>query len=303
MRPEKRKPLSAIISAMRTALCAFSRAAASVLFVLFLPSPLVAQDSLDLRMEASITADDNVTRSRGADKLGDTIYAVNVGKTWWFPATERTRWKVVGTGGVEAFQRYSGLSRAFVGVEGEWQYRPTGQFSAPTFGLFARAFVDSYQSDLRDGFRASVGARVLQPITDKLEIFGALTHNVGDATSDVFDNKEVSARLNLDYAVSPAGTLYAGGEYRRGQIVSVASSNPAPGKVEVQAADDVFRDPDRTAYRVKAKTGIVTLGYSHQLDTDQALDLSLRAVRSSLTYASGVRYYATQATLAYLIRF
>ena len=276
-------------------------------------SPMLLADeaeALDIRVEASVTYDSNIARSRGAGNvLSDVIYNINAGKNYIFPLTENLRATVLGTAGYEGFDRHSRLSRFFLGVDGELQYRPSGEFAAPTFGLFARAAVDFYDSSLRDGYRYTVGGRVLQPLTDKLDLFAALAYNLRDGKSRVFDNKDYSARFNLDYSLSSKGTLYLGAEYRRGQTVS--SARPELAFVDVAEAivlDDAFND-GRAAYRLKAKTWIATLGYSHSLREDQALDFSVRWVQSTAlsrpTFlgAGIVRYYDTQATLAYLIRF
>lgn len=276
-------------------------------------SPMLLADeaeALDIRVEGSVTYDNNIARSRGTGNvLSDVIYNINAGKNFIFPLTENVRATVLGTAGYEGFSRYSGLSRFFLGVEGELQYRPSGEFAAPTFGLFGRSAVDFYDSDLRDGYRYTVGGRVLQPLTDKVDLFAALAYNVRDGKSKVFDNKDFSARLNLDYSLSAKGTLYFGAEYRRGQTVS--SARPELAFVDVAEAivlDDAFND-GRAAYRLKAKTWIATLGYSLGLQEDQSLDFSVRWVQSTAisrpTFpgAGIVRYYDTQATVAYLIRF
>ena len=284
--------------------------AAVCLSALFASPSLLAAEPLDVRVEASVTHDSNITRSRGAENvLSDVIYNLNAGKSYLVPLSENARLSLLGTAGVEAFHRYRRLSRLFLGVEAELQYRPSAEFAAPTFGLFGRAAVDFYDSRLRDGHRHSVGGRVLQPLTDRLDLFAALAHNVRNAEGSPFDNKENSGRLNLDYSLSEKGTLYLGGEYRHGQIASTNLSNPAPGAVEVQERDDAFSNPDRTAYRLKARTGIVTIGYSHGLASDRSLDFSIRRVRSTVLPLGGVplaetiRYYDTQATVAFLIRF
>ena len=283
-----------------------SRSAIAALGVAVLcnAQPLCAQEEkLDLRVEASIAADDNVTRSTGAgNKLSDTIYGATATKSHFISLAERTRLSLAATFAVEAFHRYSGLSHASIGLQGELQYRPARAFDSPTFGVFGRLTGDLYNSGLRDGYRTSVGARVLQPLTDRIELFAALAYNTRNADSTVFDNEDYSARLNLDYLVSRQGTLYASFEFRRGQTVSTALSDPAaPNVVEAEVPDDAF--PGRTAYRLKARTDIATLGYSHGFGEDQSVDLSLRSVRSTLVHAPSIRYYDNQATLAWLIRF
>jgi hypothetical protein len=277
------------------------------------PAAVLADEgeALDIRVETSVTADNNVARSRGeGNRLSDVIYNVNVGKGHVIPLTDNTRISLLGTAGVEVFNRYSGLSRFFLGIQGEFQYRPSGEFDAPTFGIFGRAAADLYQSSLRDGYRYNVGARVLQPLTDRVDLFGSLAYNVRDGRSKVFDNKDYSGRLQLDYSLTQKGTLYLSGEYRRGETVSTA--RPELAFVDIAEAivrDDAFTDTERQAYRLRARTAIATLGYSLGLDEDQALDFSIRWIRStalsrpSFPGAETIRYFDTQATVAYLIRF
>jgi len=273
------------------------------------PSALLAEEALDIGVDASVTADNNVARSRGeGNRLSDVIYNLSAGKRYVIPLSRNSRLSLLGSAGAEVFNRYSGLSRVFLGIQGELQYRSSGEFDAPTFGIFGRAAADLYESRLRDGYRYSAGVRILQPLTDRIEAFGALAYNVRDGRDRVFDNRDYSARLNFDYAVSSRGALYLSGEYRRGQTVSTARSDPAPNVIEAEVRDDAFSDVARQAYRLKAKTEIATLGYSHGLGGDQSVDFSLRWVRSTvLPQPAGggetIRYYDTQATVAYLIRF
>jgi hypothetical protein len=265
---------------------------------------------LDYRVEASAAYDNNIARSRGAGNvLSDHIYNVNAAASFAHPLTENSRVRVVGTAGYEAFSRYSRLSRFFLSAEGELQYRPSGEFDAPTLSLFGRAAVDFYDSTLRDGYRYNIEGRVLQPVTDLVDFFGAIGYNIRDAKSKVFDLKDWSARANLDYALAQKSTLYVGVEYRYGQ--SASSALPELAFVDIAQAivrDDAF-DDGRGAYRLKARTWIATLGYSVGLREDQSLDFSLRWVQSTAldkpTFpgAGTVRYYDTQASVAYLLRF
>jgi hypothetical protein len=280
------------------------------LAVSLLASAAYGEEPLDVRLEASATYDSNITRSRGSENvLSDVIYNLNASKSHVVPLTENARLSLLGTAGLEGFHRYTRLSRLFLGLEAEVQYRPSAEFSAPTLGLFGRAAADFYNSRMRDGYRYSFGARILQPLTDRIDLFGAIAHNVRNARSTVFDDKDNSVRVNLDYSVSEKGTLYLNGEYRRGQIVSTSLSDPGATVVEAEERDDAFTNPDRTAYRLTAKTGIATVGYSHGLAADRSLDFSIRWVRSTVlpvagsTLAETIRYYDTQATLAYLVRF
>lgn len=282
-----------------------------LLGILCAPAALLADEPLGLRVEAAVISDNNVSRSRGAgDKLSDVFYGINIAKSHIVPLSEHTRLSLLGSAGAEKFNRHTGLSRVFAGVDGEFQYRPSGEFDAPTFGVFGGGTVEQYESDLRDGYRYTIGARVLQPLSTELDLFAALAYHVRDGKSRVFDNKDYSARLNLDYSLTAKGTLYVGGEFRRGDIVSTA--RPALSYSDVAEAvvrDDAFSDTVRQAYRLRANTLIATFGYNVGLQAGHSLDLWLRWVRSrslarpSFPGADVIRYYDAQAGIAYLVRF
>lgn len=283
-----------------------STAAAVLLGALCAPSILLAAEPLDIRIEAGFTTDDNVTRARGADRLSDQSYSLNLSKSLDIPVSQHTRLLLLGFLGGEKFRAYTGLSRYFYGIQGEFQYRASGEFGSPIFGAFVRGSKDQYESDLRDGYRYSAGLTVRKPVTDRIHLFGNLAYNVRDGKSIVFDTKDWSARLNLDYALTRSGSVYLGGEYRRGDVVSTALPSPiAEAIAEADVRDDAFTGIVRQAYRLKARTALATIGYNLAFGEGQALDVSWRWVQSTPTSAQGnsIRYFDNQFTVAYLIRF
>lgn len=262
---------------------------------------------LDIRADAGLMYDDNVTRANtAADKLSDRSYSVNLSLPYTRMLSEHTRLRASALVGGERFVTYKGLSRAIGGGSAEYQYRSSSEFATPTFALFARAFGEQYESKLRDGWHYSAGASMLQPVTDRIQLFGALSHNQRHADSEVFDTVDNSARLNLDYVVTRSGTLYLSGDYHRGDVVS--TGHPTLGLVDIAkvfAADDVFTGLD--SYRFDGTTVISTLGYNIGFGSSRALDISWRRItsRSSLqpSYALAESYVANQFFLVYLMNF
>lgn len=294
----------------------FARAAATAVLLgaLCSPSALLADESLDVRIDATFTADDNVTRARAAsDKLSDQSFGVTLNKSveFLFPESPHVRGLVNGSLGGEKFQTYNGLSRIVLGFQGELQYRASAEFDAPTFAVFLRASREEYESTLRDGFRYSTGVSVRKSLTDRIDAFGALAVNKRDGKSIVFDNEDRSARVNLDYSLSRNGTIYLGGEYRTGDTVSTAPATLLA--IDIASAvvlDDAFTDPQRLAYRLDARSILATLGYNHAFGEGQAFDVSVRWVRSTPTATPGwlapgttINYFATQLSVSYLIQF
>ena len=264
--------------------------------------------SLDIRADAGFMYDDNVTRANTpADKLSDRSYSANLSLPYTQLLTEHTRLRATALVGGERFITYKGLSRAIGGGSAEYQYRSSSEFSTPTFSLFARVFGEQYESKLRDGWHYSAGASMLQPVTDRIQLFGALAHNQRRANSEVFDTTDNSARLNLDYIVTSSGTLYLSGDYHRGDVVS--TGHPSLGLIDIAkvfAADDVF--PGLDSYRFAGSSLISTLGYNIGFGSSHSLDISWRRITSTSSLqpgyaASSASYVDNQYLIAYLVNF
>jgi hypothetical protein len=269
---------------------------------------------LGLNLEVGYNRHSNVTRApQGSpDVLSDQFLGLNLNKNFAFPLTQHTRFVVNGFAGGEKFLDFDGLSRVLYGVQGTWQYRPSAEYSAPTYGVFLRISGDQYRSDLRDGYRASAGVSIRKPVTDRIEILGVAAYNARNARDAVFDTRDWSARFNVDYSLFGRDTLYFGGEYRRGDTVSTTQASSALSSIaKAIATDDAFDDGiARWAYRFQATTLIGAVGYNFAFASGQSLDLAYRYVRSTPTdtapYPYGnenPRYVDHQIGLSYLLRF
>ena len=147
-----------------------------------------------------------------------------------------------------------------------------------------------------------------QPVTDRIQLFGALTHHQRDAYSKVFTIAEKAARLNLDYLLSPQGTIYMTGEYRVGDIVSTGQPTlELISSADVFAPDDAFTDSQLTTYRLDGSTVLTTLGYNHGFSPNHALDFSWRRIESTpgqkKNYSTSSGYVVNQFSLVYLMSF
>ncbi|MDX1513006.1 MAG: autotransporter domain-containing protein [Gammaproteobacteria bacterium] len=264
-----------------------------------------------VRVEAGYTWDDNLNRTREPDKLYDHIYSLNVSQGAEFPITSHSRFLARWFADAVKLHTYSGLDRFSGGVQGKLQYRPSGSFSAPTYGLFARAVFDEYDSGPRDGYRYSFGIEFSKPLTDRIHLFAALARNARNANAAVFDGEEYSGRMRVGYSLRRWGSVYLSGEYREGDAVSSASaaltSNSMP--------DSVYDGRIRFASRYEARTALLTLGYSLPLGRRDSIDFSWTRAHSEPTggqaflasgpYGSGGSrsYTADQYSIFYLMQF
>jgi hypothetical protein len=293
-------------------------AVAAALASAAIPRTAHALEFTPARVEASVTADDNVTRAGGADALRDTIFGVRVSKGMLESLSTRSRVVVQGFAGGEKFKTYDGLSHNFIGGQADFQFRSSGEFGAATYSAFLRTQVEYYDSTLRDGFRTAYGISVFKPLTDRVSLQAGLQENIADGKSVVFDTQSTALRVNLDWSLSNLSTVYFGAEYRKGDFVSTACRscdlNKTSGLVNTAnpyvVPDDAFTDTARDAYRLKANIVVATLGFNRAFTSGQSLDLSWRRAMSSLAQSavapatkSDFAYTVNQYSLAYLVRF
>ncbi len=265
---------------------------------------------VDIQVDAGFMFDSNVTRGKlSGEKLADRIYSVNASKSKIFPINENIRATVTGSFGGEKFDNYYKLSRAIAGVQGEVVYRGSAEFDAPTFAVFVQSSAEHYQSVLRNGYRYSAGVSVRKPITDRIDLFGALSHNERYGKSSVFNNRFNAARANVDYTLSSTETIYISGEYRRGQVVSTGLPSLENIEVaEVFVQDDAYPGGQFFSYRFYGRTVLGTVGYNIGLGARHSLDLSWRRAQSTPGFrpafaTSPSSYIADQYSIVYLVRF
>jgi hypothetical protein len=263
-----------------------------------------------LLLDTAVVYDNNITRAKSAtDQLQDSALTANLSKNHVIGLGPTSRLVLAGVLGGERFQAYSKLSHLDLGLEAEWQYRESSDFFAPTVGVFAKYKLEDYESDVRDGQRLGLGLSLTQPLTDRITLFAALSSNQRFATSKVFSTTDAAVRFNLDYALGARKTLYLGGEYRNGDVVSTGRAsleNVTISKVFVQ--DDAFSGGQFFSYKVEGATWLTTVGYNQALGPRQAIDFSWRHVESTPSlrpsWATSARSYVSDQVFAtYLLRF
>ena len=291
--PVARRGLSGLLLIMELVFCAGTHA-----------------EFLDPHAEISYTFDDNVTRaSERGTKLADRSYSVNLSQPIIYPIVDQARAFLICALGGEVFDRNKGLSHVTGTLHGELQYRNSSEIGTPTIALFARVAAEQYQSAMRDGFRYSAGISMRQAVTDRIRFSGALAHNERNSKNAVFDNKDNSARFNLDYSPGAAGTIYLGGEYRRGDSAISGSELWSEYNPNAYTLDDAFPGMEIYSFRFDGTTVLSTLGYNLEIGPRDAIDFSWRRARTSANYVAPywknvtLNYLTNQYSVAYLLRF
>jgi uncharacterized protein YhjY with autotransporter beta-barrel domain len=272
-----------------------------------LPS-ITSNPFANIQTDFDYVYDDNVARS--TERLADQSWSLNFSRFFFRNLNDNVRVTIDPTAGFEKFENYVGLSHADLGAKAQLQYRAEGDFGTPTYSLFARVTGSEYESAYRSGERYSAGGSVLVPLTDRINVFGEVGAEQRHGGSAVWDDTVGYGRASIDYALTPRSSLYAGAEYRAGQLVSSGLATLANlDTAQVYVADPAYPGLGRVAYRVRATAGLFNLGVNTALSPSSSLDLSWRIVVSSPDHqpdyldAPSIRYIDHQWTLVYLVRF
>lgn len=289
-------------------MCARVRAALRRATVLVPMAALAAQPlytqagSFATDTQFAISADDNVTRAARASDIRDDRFAtLSVGVNFKQPLSNHYRLTLRTFAQGEEYDDYSGLSNLGAGVSAQVQYRHTGTLLAPTFALFLKAATFNYDSSLRDSEVYQGGVSAQKGITDRITVTAIVAGVTRDSDSRVFDTRELSLLLNLDYRTLTFLTPYLTYNYLDGDIV--ASGAPwlkIINYAEEIQADDVF-GANVFAYRLNARTHVATLGFNFAINDRNSVDVSGRIARSQ---ADGdINYDRAILSAAYLFRF
>lgn len=267
-------------------------------------------DASDITVDAGVQWDDNVTRAKsGSDVRADTIYNVTISQSSQYFLSGNTRFILNASVGGERFQTFNGLSRLQVGAEGQYQYRGSAEFDAPTWALFAKLQGEEYLGSMRDGYKLTGGVSYARSLTDRLALFSSLAYSSRYANSEVFRTSDVAWRANFDYSLHEGGALYWGLEWRDGDFVSSGvQSLEAITVAKAVARDEAFVGGNVFSYRVAGQSWLANLGYNLSLGPKDSLDLSWRWVESTPTlrpaWVTSPRSYVTNQIMAnYLMRF
>ncbi len=255
--------------------------------------------------DLGVTYDNNVTLAEDKnDILRDTFFSMGVAKAFPQALGEHSRLIYRPFVQVHAYDKYTGLSHIDAGANVTYQYRASGAMLAPTWSLFAKLWVEEYKSAFRDSNRYSLGGSMRKMLTDRLTFATVLSANQRDSDGVVWDTKDQSLLLNLDYQLARRVTLYATLDYRHGDIVSTAK--PTLQIVDAAKAiqpDDAFGgiDANEFAYRLNGHTLITKLGVNFMLSETDSVDLSAWFAKADAD--GGISYDRTIVSAAYLTRF
>ncbi|TDU31160.1 hypothetical protein DFR24_0519 [Panacagrimonas perspica] len=264
-------------------------------------SALAAPARVRINGSAGIGYDSNVGAAQANDdKFDSAFYSASVAADYVVPVGQQVSVTLRGQLQGDAYDRFDDLSNArLLGlVRAAW--KPNPGFFTPTFSGWTSIARLEYGSEIRTGSEFRGGAFVSQQLTTaiSMRLEGKGFHRKADGR--VFDMSGQSLATSLNWSMAPAVSTLLAFEYQTGDAFSMSSENPRIAAIaDAIEPDDAF--DDRVAYRLDARTRIVTAGANWRFAPDWALDAQLQSI--SVDGDGGNQYDRLIAVVGLLARF
>jgi len=223
----------------------------------------LAQEDEDIRSDRSISA---TVRAKGGKSL-DSFSILNYGASATYNKLDT--FETLDNYEIEANMRY--------------RFALSSGFTSPIYSLGAKIGGREFDTEMRDATFVVLSADLNKWITDTINMTTGVGWNAQESKSEVFDTSDARIFINFDTNFSRTDLVYTTFTYITGDTVS--SATPSLGIINVADAiepDDAFGgiDANQFAYRLKADTVVLTLGYNRIFTRDLSFDLSARFVES-----------------------
>ncbi len=246
----------------------------------------LAQEDEDIRSDRIISA---TVRAKGGKSL-DSFSILNYGASATY----------------NKFDTFDTLDNYEVEVNTRYRFALSSGFTSPIYSLGAKIGGREFDTEMRDATFVVLSADLNKWITDTINMTTGVGWNAQESKSEVFDTSEARIFVNFDTNFSSTDLIYTTFSYITGDTVS--SATPSVGIVDVADAiepDDAFGgiDANQFAYRLKADTVVLTLGYNRIFTPDLSFDLSARFVESEAQDDGDISYDRTIIRASLLGRF
>lgn len=264
-------------------------------------------DATHFGLEAALNHESNIGRSEyDQDRQEDT--ALQLGATVSRSMRLTANSGLVGRAGLQLTEQahYDDLSLLSGNAGVRYRIQPVAGFTAPWIDVSLSAERLEYRdSDIRDGWVRTLGVAVGKYFTDKLRTSaGWVSERRYGNDSEVYDLRNHGWQMDVDFRITPQGSLYAKAARMHGGQVSSAPQSSLSGKplqYTAQTTDSALSEHGdaRSAYRFDAVVHTYEVGYNHAVRGDLALDLSARYFDADAQGSHTYHGYSARAGLLY----
>jgi hypothetical protein len=253
---------------------------------LFGPCPVQADWGFDAT--AGLAYDDNLSNGLEADdRKGDTAFTATASGGYYDQLGTNTGLGLSLLADTTDYMHYTGLTNIGLGARAQLRQKFGLGADAPWTSISAQAMHHNYHYDYRDGWAYDAAASLGKQLSDRWSIRGSVRYDRFDAdqlqtpiipgiSSAAYNVWGWNFGASISFLLTANDALSAGFTWRNGTVTSVDA--PDYEILEYSSAvalDPVFgTSPKMVAYRIKAKTDILSLAWSHTLGRHAAVNLA-----------------------------
>lgn len=272
---------------------------------LSLSTPAVAFEWPAFNLDIAVVGDDNLNRAQQKTDISeDRFYDLRSNASYFFELNPLHALIASGTLSSEKYTDFTGLNKLATGLGLTWQFMTRTGFDAPVYAISLAVEAADYKTDIRDNRNTRLSAEMNQRLTDRITATYGLNTRRSAADSEVFDTRESRLFTNFDYVFNIDTTIYSTLSFIFGDIVSTARPTlNILNWAEVLQPDNAFGgiSDNAIAYRLDARTRVLSLGINYAINEHHSLDFSSLFIKAAAD--GNIEYDRTQFRASYLTRF
>jgi|TARA_B110000902_G_C14271331_1_gene573259 hypothetical protein len=267
--------------------------------------------------DISLGHNDNISQALfDRDKIADNFIEVNFSLVANMDLTDFDAIALKGFIEHRQHEVIEDLSRSTYGLQFIYRWQYTLGYFQPFFQFNTSIQQDKYGTEQRDSTGVKSQFFMTNRLTDAIILVSGLEYWQQDAEDNVFDLYHQRIFVSLDYNTKSDATYYGAYSFSKGEIWSSgqavfcngADTNdifPIIAASIEMSPDNVFSNAlcsdDWLAYKVKADTHTLKLGYNTALWDSSALDISVSKILSKAVW--NLDYESLLYNISYLVRF
>jgi hypothetical protein len=265
--------------------------------------PTGARCEWTLDASTTFAYDDNVSNSLEAeDRKADGSLAATVSGGIYETLGSSTSLGLNLIAEPATYLRYSGLDNLALGASARLRQK-FGLGDAPSAVLSVQALHRDYHYDYRDGWQYDAGVSLGRQISERWSARAGVRYDRYSAdriqpavlpgiSTAAYDTSGWNFDVQSAFSLTPSDLLSLAYTWRKGTATAVTP----PDEEVLEYSSAVARDPvfssttPLVAYRIQAKTDLLSLTWSHALGAHTALNLAYAYVRSRTESELGAYY-------------
>ena len=219
---------------------------------------------------------DNLPRAQfKPDQLSDHSLSVALNGGFHIQTGDYTGLNITGLLRSSTFNEFTGMSNIETGIGASLSHKFGLGLLAPTLTVSGQYSRNEFRNSIRDSDNLAFSVSLQKRLTERTSLAAGIGYDLRDGDHDLrktatalipgnaFDSRAISGFLQSEFDLNEVSWLSASAELSNGDIVSTGLPYALiTAATKALTADHVF-GPKATAYRIDARTTLLSIDYNH----------------------------------------